>query len=85
MDLLLWIILGFLAGWIASVVMKTDANQNTLTDIVLGVLGALVGGFVMNLFGVTGVNGLNLYSLAVATFGAVALIWIGRAMKGANI
>lgn len=84
MDLLLWIVLGFLAGWIASVVMKAD-TQSALTDIVLGVLGALVGGFVMNVFGFAGVNGFNLYSILVAAGGAIALIAIGRSMRGVNI
>jgi uncharacterized membrane protein YeaQ/YmgE (transglycosylase-associated protein family) len=58
--------------------MKTDAQQGPLTDIILGVLGALVGGFVMNFFGAPGANGFNIYSLFVATLGAIALIWVGR-------
>ncbi len=81
MNILLWIVLGFLAGWIASVVMKTDSSQGTIMDIVLGVVGAVVGGFVMNLFGAPGVTGFNIYSILVAAFGAVVLIWLGRSLR----
>jgi uncharacterized membrane protein YeaQ/YmgE (transglycosylase-associated protein family) len=78
MNLILWIIFGALAGWIASLLMKTDQSQGTITDIVLGVVGAMVGGFVMNFFGQPGVNGFNLYSLIVAVIGACITIYVGR-------
>lgn len=78
MSIILWVVLGLVAGWIASVIMKTNASQGPLMDIVLGVVGAVVGGFVFNLLGQAGVTGFNLYSLAVATIGAVILIWLGR-------
>lgn len=78
MNFLLWIILGLAAGWLASVVMKTNQAQGALMDIVLGVVGALVGGFAMSLLGQPGVTGFNIYSLFVATLGAVVLIWVGR-------
>ena len=68
MGLILWIIFGALAGWIASVIMKTDSNQGTIMDIIMGVIGAIVGGF-------------NLYSLIVAVIGAVVVIYIGRMMR----
>jgi uncharacterized membrane protein YeaQ/YmgE (transglycosylase-associated protein family) len=78
MNLILWIVLGALAGWIASVIMKTNATQGTVADIVLGVLGAIVGGFVMSFFGQAGVTGFNVYSVVVAVLGAVVLIGLGR-------
>lgn len=78
MGIILWIILGAIAGWIASLIMKTDAQQGTLTDIVLGILGAVVGGFVMNLLGQSGATGFNIYSLIVSVIGAVILIWFSR-------
>lgn len=81
MSIILWIILGLIAGWIASMVMKTDYEQGMLQDILLGVVGALVGGFVMNTFGGTGITGFNLYSLIVATGGAIALIALGKALR----
>lgn len=78
MDVLLFVLLGFLAGWIASIVMKTDSRQGMVMDIILGIVGAFVGGFIMNLFGAPGVTGFNIYSIIVATLGAIVLIWLGR-------
>ncbi|HYD35228.1 MAG TPA: GlsB/YeaQ/YmgE family stress response membrane protein [Vitreimonas sp.] len=80
MGILLFIALGLVAGYIASVVMRTNDTQGTLGDIALGVIGAIVGGFVMNMMGEPGVSGFNLYSLFVATLGAIALIWVGRVL-----
>ena len=81
MGIILWIIFGAIAGWIASVIMKSNSNQGTMTDIVLGVIGAIVGGFLMGLVGQSGVNGFNLYSLGVAVIGASVVIYIGRTLK----
>ncbi len=81
MGFILWIIFGALAGWIASIVMKTDSSQGTLMDIVMGVIGSILGGFIMNLVGMSGVTGFNLYSLVVAVIGAVALISLGRMIQ----
>lgn len=85
MDILLWIIFGAIVGWIASVIMKTNSQQGLLGDIILGVIGALVGGFVMNLFGNSGVTGFNLYSILVSVLGAVLVIFAGRAFTGARV
>ncbi|MFA6814205.1 MAG: GlsB/YeaQ/YmgE family stress response membrane protein [Candidatus Pacebacteria bacterium] len=79
MNILLWILLGALAGWLASVFMKS--NNGMLGDIVLGVVGAFVGGYVMNFFNKTGVTGFNIYSILVATLGAVVIIFIGRLFR----
>lgn len=81
MDILLWVVLGLVAGWLASVVMKTDGQQGMVEDVILGVVGAVVGGFIFNLLGQSGVTGFNLYSILVATVGAAVLIWIGRAVR----
>lgn len=81
MGILLWIIFGALAGWIASIIMKTNSRQGTLTDIVLGVVGAIVGGFLMGMVGQAGVSGFNLYSMVVAVLGAVVVIYLGRALR----
>ena len=78
MNIILWIVLGALAGWIASLVMKTDAEQGALMNIILGIVGAFVGGLLLNMFGASGVNGFNIYSVLVATLGAVAVIWLGK-------
>ncbi|OGG34742.1 hypothetical protein A2363_03220 [Candidatus Gottesmanbacteria bacterium RIFOXYB1_FULL_47_11] len=81
MGILLWILFGALAGWIASVLMKTNYSQGTVMDIVLGVVGAIVGGFLMGMVGQPGVTGFNLYSMIVAVIGAVVVIYLGRALR----
>jgi uncharacterized membrane protein YeaQ/YmgE (transglycosylase-associated protein family) len=76
MSILLWIVLGAIAGWIADRIMAS--SHGTVEDIILGIIGAFVGGFLMNSFGQAGVTGFNIYSLIVAVLGAVVLIFIGR-------
>jgi uncharacterized membrane protein YeaQ/YmgE (transglycosylase-associated protein family) len=83
MNLILWIIFGALAGWIASLIMKTDAEQGALANIGVGIVGAMIGGFLMSLFGGSGVTGFNLYSLLVAILGAILLIWIIKMFRRA--
>lgn len=78
MNFILWIVFGALSGWLASVIMKTNARQGFFMDILLGIIGGVVGGFIMNVFGQPGVTGFNTYSLLVAVLGAIALIYIGR-------
>jgi uncharacterized membrane protein YeaQ/YmgE (transglycosylase-associated protein family) len=79
MGILGWIILGGLAGWIASAL--TGSRDGCLMDIVIGIVGALIGGFVFSLIGGSGVTGLNLWSLFVAVAGAVILILAVRAFR----
>ena len=81
MGIVLWIIFGGLAGWIASVIMKTDYSQGTLSDILLGIVGAVVGGFLMGLVGQSGVTGFNVNSMVVAVVGAIVVIYVGRLMR----
>lgn len=76
-----FLIVGLIAGWLASVIMKTNASQGMLMDLVFGVVGAFIGGFIMNMMGQPGVSGFNLYSILVATLGAAIAIWIGRRLK----
>jgi uncharacterized membrane protein YeaQ/YmgE (transglycosylase-associated protein family) len=83
MNILLWIVFGAIAGWIASVIMKTNSSQGLAMDVLLGVIGAVVGGFVMNFFGQSGVTGFNLYSLVIAVIGAALVIWVGRMLRHA--
>ena len=78
MDFIVFIVFGAIAGWLASIVMKTDWQQGTLADIVLGIIGAVVGGFIMSSIGQAGVTGFNLYSLLVSVFGAAVVIYLGR-------
>lgn len=79
MDLIIWILFGGLVGWIASMVMGTGGGL--LWDIGVGIVGAVIGGFIMNLLGQSGVGGFNLYSFLVAVLGACVLIAIVRAMR----
>jgi len=81
MGILAWVILGGLAGWIASMIMKTDEEQGILMNIVVGIVGALVGGFIVQMFGGEGVTSLSVYSLIVATFGAVILLALVKAVR----
>jgi len=81
MSILLWILLGGVAGWIASLFMKTDQSQGIIVNIVVGIVGALIGGFVFSFFGAGGVSGFNLYSLRVAVVGAVLLIAVAKTVR----
>lgn len=85
MGILLWIVFGALVGWIASLIMKTDAQQGTLLNIIVGIIGSVLGSWIFNSFGETGTTGFNLYSFVVAIIGAVILIAIVRALTGKKI
>ncbi len=76
MNIILWIVLGAAAGWVADLI--TASAHGLLEDIILGIVGAVVGGFIMNMLGAPGVTGFNFYSLIVAVVGAVILIILGR-------
>ena len=81
MSVLAWIVLGLIAGFIASkLVNKT--GEGLILDIILGIVGAVVGGFVFNQFGAAGVTGLNIYSMLVAIVGAVLVLIIYHAVTG---
>lgn len=84
MGILTWIVLGGIAGWIASIVMGKNASMGVLANIVVGIVGALIGGFVFNLFGANDVSGFNLYSLLVAVVGSVVLLWLGSLVSHKN-
>lgn len=83
MDILVWIIVGALAGWIASMIMKTDASMGALANIVVGIIGAFIGGWVVSLFGLQVNSGqLNVPSILTAILGAVILLAIVKAVRG---
>jgi len=81
MGIIAWIILGGLAGWIASMIMRTNAEQGIFMNIIVGIIGALIGGFIVQLLGGSGVSGFNLSSLIVAVVGAVVFLAIVRAVR----
>lgn len=75
MGFIAWIVIGGLAGWLASIVMKTDKSQGLVKDIIIGIVGGFIGGFVLDLVGIGGeVSGFNLVSLGTSFVGAVILI-----------
>jgi uncharacterized membrane protein YeaQ/YmgE (transglycosylase-associated protein family) len=81
MSVIAWLILGLLAGFIASQIVN-QRGSGILLDMVLGILGALVGGWLFSLFGAREVTGLDLYSLIVATVGAVIVLLIYHSVAG---
>jgi uncharacterized membrane protein YeaQ/YmgE (transglycosylase-associated protein family) len=85
MGWLAWLIIGAVAGWLASMVMRTNREQGLLVDIIVGVIGAFLGGLLFNTFGAAGVTGFNIWSLFVAFIGAVVLLAIVRLITGRQI
>ena len=81
MGIIAWLVLGLIAGFIASKIVN-HTGSGLIMDIVLGVVGALVGGFLFSIFGATGVSGFNIYSMLVAILGAVVVLWIYHALVG---
>ena len=80
MSIIVWIIIGGLAGWIANMIMKTDGSL--VKNIVTGIVGALIGGFVMSFFGAAGFTGFNLLSFLVALIGSIILIAVINLLTG---
>jgi len=80
-NIILWIVFGALAGWIASMIMDTNAQQGAVGNIIVGILGALIGGWIVGLFGVS-VSTFSLGGLLVAILGAVVLLFIVRLFRG---
>jgi len=78
-----WIILGGLAGWVASMVMKTDAQMGVFANVIVGIIGAVIGGWIMAVFGNGGITGFNLSSFLVALLGAVVLLWLVKMFRRA--
>jgi uncharacterized membrane protein YeaQ/YmgE (transglycosylase-associated protein family) len=83
MSFLAWIVLGLVAGFIGSkIVNKT--GEGLFLDIILGIVGAIVGGWLFSMFGASGVTGLNLYSFAVAVVGAIVVLVVYHAIRRAT-
>jgi uncharacterized membrane protein YeaQ/YmgE (transglycosylase-associated protein family) len=79
MSIIAWIVLGLIAGFIAKMLVDKNGG-NLVLDLILGVVGAFLGGFLFNQFGEPGVSGINLYSILVATIGAVVVLFIYHAL-----
>jgi uncharacterized membrane protein YeaQ/YmgE (transglycosylase-associated protein family) len=81
MSIIAWIVLGLIAGFIASKIVN-KSGEGVVLDIVLGVVGAVVGGWLFSVLGMSGVSGLNIYSLLVAVIGAVVVLFAYHAITG---
>ena len=81
MSIVAWLVLGLIAGFIASRIVN-KSGEGLILDIVLGIVGAIVGGFLFSYFGASGVTGLNLYSLLVAVVGAIVVLLVYHAIAG---
>jgi len=81
MPILTWVFLGLIAGFIGSKIVNRT-GEGLLLDIVLGIVGAVVGGWLFNTFGHAGVSGMNLYSIMVAVVGAIVVLVVYHAMMG---
>jgi uncharacterized membrane protein YeaQ/YmgE (transglycosylase-associated protein family) len=81
MGILAWIIVGLIAGYIGSRIVN-KAGEGLVRDIILGVVGGLVGGFIFEKLGHAGVTGVNLYSIFVATIGAIVVLFLYHALIG---
>jgi uncharacterized membrane protein YeaQ/YmgE (transglycosylase-associated protein family) len=81
MNIIAWIVLGLIAGFIGSKIVN-KRGEGILLDIVLGVVGAVLGGWLFNQFGSAGVTGFNIWSLLVAVVGSVAVLLIWHAIRG---
>ena len=79
MGIIAWIILGLIAGWIASKIMHGEGS-GLVMNLVLGVVGAFVGGLIFQALGGAGVTGFNLWSLLVGVIGAIIVLWIYNAL-----
>ena len=81
MSIIGWIVFGLICGFIASKIVN-KSGEGFILDIVLGIIGAVVGGYLFTAFGYGGVNGFNLYSMFVAVIGAIVVLWIYHALVG---
>lgn len=81
MGFIVWIIFGALAGWIATVIAGATDRNGALANILIGIVGSVTGGYIMSIFGYSGITGFDLKSLIVAVFGAVISLWIYRSVS----
>jgi len=81
MSIIGWLVLGLIAGFIASK-LYVGTGQGAVLDIVLGIVGAVVGGFLFSFIGAAPVTGFNLYSMFVAIVGAVVVLWLYHTVAG---
>lgn len=83
MSILAWIVLGLIAGFIGSKLVN-KSGEGVFLDIVLGIVGAVIGGWLFNFFGASGVSGVNIYSLLVAVIGSIVVLVLYHAVRRAT-
>ncbi|WP_283606694.1 GlsB/YeaQ/YmgE family stress response membrane protein [Faecalispora anaeroviscerum] len=76
MGIITWIVLGALAGWIASMIVGKNSEMGAFANVCIGVAGAFIGGFIFNMITGVGFTGFNIWSLVVATIGSIILLLI---------
>ncbi len=84
MDLLAWVVVGIIAGFLAKLVVPGEGPGGVLGDLVVGVIGAIIGGWLFNAFGRPGLSGLSVWSILVAFVGGVVLLLILRLLAGSR-
>lgn len=85
MGIILWIVFGGLVGWIASFIMNTDREQGLLANIVVGIIGSVLGNFIARFFGESGGgDGFTVSNFLVSVLGAIVLIFVVRALRPKN-
>jgi uncharacterized membrane protein YeaQ/YmgE (transglycosylase-associated protein family) len=85
MDIVAWVILGAAAGWIASIVTRTDEEQGGVGNVIVGIIGAFIGGLIVRLFGGSAPTGFSLPSLLTAILGAVVLLYVIRGFRRSRV
>jgi uncharacterized membrane protein YeaQ/YmgE (transglycosylase-associated protein family) len=84
-GIIAWIVVGIIAGFLAKAVVPGQGPGGVLGDLIVGIVGALIGGWLFNLFGHVGATGINLWSILVAFIGSVVLLLIIRALTGRRL
>lgn len=82
MNVIVWLLFGAIVGWVASLIMNTDEEQGAVANIVIGIIGAFIGGAVGRMMGGPGVTGFNVGSVLLAVLGSVILIFFIRMLSG---
>ena len=82
-DVVVWILFGAAVGWVASKIMGADRSQGATTNVLVGILGAFIGGYLAGLIDLPSpVAGLDLYSFLIALLGAIVLLWLAKLIRG---
>jgi uncharacterized membrane protein YeaQ/YmgE (transglycosylase-associated protein family) len=82
MNWIAWIVIGGLAGWVASILTHNNNRMGILANIIVGIIGSFVGSFLLDLIGIKGMTGFNVYTFLVATFGAIVLLFLFYMIRG---